>query len=178
MGAQCLHCAYGVLKMQRHLKERHTISVQTPQMTTVFAQQPLCAPAELLLPCRRPYCAALVPLSLIRTPSYGVCFEHAQSVRCSSAFYVITQRLLVMPLHCSGDACHHTACTSAFCIFFDTVRTLLWCDRGLNKKILTIMSITFLILFFVCCVALHPKSTAMVMAARSVHLTTPFPGQA
>ena len=26
--------------------------------------------------------------------------------------------------------------------------------------------------------ALHPKSTAMVMAGRSVHLTTLFPGQA
>ena len=34
------------------------------------------------------------------------------------------------------------------------------------------------ILCFVCCVALHPKSTAMVMAGRSVHLTTLFPGQA
>ena len=33
--------------------------------------------------------------------------------------------------------------------------------------------------FFVFCfVALHPKSTAMVMAGRSVHLTTLFPGQA
>ena len=31
---------------------------------------------------------------------------------------------------------------------------------------------------FVCCVALRPKSTAMVMAGRSVHLTTLFPGQA
>ena len=31
----------------------------------------------------------------------------------------------------------------------------------------------------VCCfVALHPKSTAMVIAGRSVHLTTLFPGQA
>ena len=30
---------------------------------------------------------------------------------------------------------------------------------------------------FVCFVALRPKSTAMVMAGRSVHLTTPFPGQ-
>ena len=27
-------------------------------------------------------------------------------------------------------------------------------------------------------VALHPKSTAMVMAGRSVHITTLFPGQA
>ena len=30
----------------------------------------------------------------------------------------------------------------------------------------------------VCFVALHPKSTAMVMAGRSVDLTTLFPGQA
>ena len=29
-----------------------------------------------------------------------------------------------------------------------------------------------------CFAALHPKSTAMVMAGRSVHLTTLFPGQA
>ena len=31
---------------------------------------------------------------------------------------------------------------------------------------------------FVCFVALHPKSTAMVIAGQSVHLTTLFPGQA
>ena len=31
---------------------------------------------------------------------------------------------------------------------------------------------------FICFVALRPKSTAMVMVGRSVHLTTPFPGQA
>ena len=31
---------------------------------------------------------------------------------------------------------------------------------------------------FVCNVALRPKSTAMVIAGRSVHLTTLFPGQA
>ena len=33
-------------------------------------------------------------------------------------------------------------------------------------------------ILFVCFVALRPKSTAMVMAGRSVHLTTLFPGQA
>ena len=33
-------------------------------------------------------------------------------------------------------------------------------------------------LFIVCFVALRPKSTAMVIAGRSVHLTTLFPGQA
>ena len=31
---------------------------------------------------------------------------------------------------------------------------------------------------FACFVALHPKSTAMVMGGRSVHLTTLFPVQA
>ena len=37
----------------------------------------------------------------------------------------------------------------------------------------------FIFLFvFVCFVALRPKSTAMVMGGRSVHLTTLFPGQA
>ena len=34
------------------------------------------------------------------------------------------------------------------------------------------------LVLFVCFVALRPKSTAMVMAGRSVHLTTLFPGQA
>ena len=33
-------------------------------------------------------------------------------------------------------------------------------------------------IIFVCFVPLHPKSTAMVMAEQSVHLTTLFPGQA
>ena len=37
---------------------------------------------------------------------------------------------------------------------------------------------TSVYLFFVCFVALRPKSTAMVIAGRSVHLTTLFPGQA
>ena len=36
----------------------------------------------------------------------------------------------------------------------------------------------YMICWFVCFVALRPKSTAMVMAGRSVHLTTLFPGQA
>ena len=34
------------------------------------------------------------------------------------------------------------------------------------------------IYLFVCFVALRPKSTAMVIAGRSVHLITFFPGQA
>ena len=36
----------------------------------------------------------------------------------------------------------------------------------------------FINYFLFCFVALHPKSTAMVMVGLSVHLTTPFPGQA
>ena len=35
-----------------------------------------------------------------------------------------------------------------------------------------------LVVLFVCFVALRPKSTSMVMAGLSVHLTTLFPGQA
>ena len=35
-----------------------------------------------------------------------------------------------------------------------------------------------IVCLFVCLVALRPKSTAMVIAGRSVHLTTLFPGQA
>ena len=40
------------------------------------------------------------------------------------------------------------------------------------------MSYTLGSSLFVCFVALRPKSTAMVIAGRSVHLTTLFPGQA
>ena len=39
-------------------------------------------------------------------------------------------------------------------------------------------AVRFIIKTFVCFVALRPKSTAMVIAGRSVHLTTLFPGQA
>ena len=46
--------------------------------------------------------------------------------------------------------------------------------RYLSTFIVTILSKTC----FVCFVALRPKSTAMVMAGRSVHLSTLFPGQA
>ena len=133
-------CRISVLKTQWHLKERYTISVQKPRTTTAFAQRPMCTPAELLLHCRRPYCTAMVTLrqphcALIRTPSDGVCFEHAQSACRRPAFYAIPQCLLVMPLHCCSDVCDRTARILAFCIFLGcqgiTVRTLLWCDRGL-----------------------------------------------
>ena len=113
----------------KRVKERRIISVQTPQTTTAFAQRPLCAPAELLLHCRRPYCAAMMTLrrilcALIRTPSNGVCLEHPQSTCRLPAFYAIPQRLLPMPLRCCGDACDRTVRTSALCIFSWTP-----CDR-------------------------------------------------
>ena len=47
--------------------------------------------------------------------------------------------------------------------------------RLLNLKVKDKLDIYFC---FVCFVALRPKSTAMVIAGRSVHLTTLFPGQA
>ena len=39
-------------------------------------------------------------------------------------------------------------------------------------------SYLYYVVLFVCFVALRPKSTAMVIAGRSVHLSTLFPGQA
>ena len=48
-----------------------------------------------------------------------------------------------------------------------------------DEDVVFIMLINVKILFnFICFVALRPKSTAMVIAGRSVHLTTLFPGQA
>ena len=41
-----------------------------------------------------------------------------------------------------------------------------------------VVKVIFNTVLFVCFIALRPKSTAMVMAGRSVHLTTLFPGQA
>ena len=80
------HCADGVLKTQWHSKGRRTNSVQKQRTAIAFVQQHLYAPAELLLRYRRPYCVTMVTLrrphyALIRTPSDGVCFEHAQSAR-------------------------------------------------------------------------------------------------
>ena len=56
-------------------------------------------------------------------------------------------------------------------------------SRALRAFLITVMLIYrhWVIMaysLFVCLVALRPKSTAMVIAGRSVHLTTLFPGQA
>ena len=49
-----------------------------------------------------------------------------------------------------------------------------WQDTDQAYKFKLILCIQM----FVCFVALRPKSTAMVIAGRSVHLATLFPGQA
>ena len=72
-------------KTQWHLEESYTISVQMPQMTTGFALWPLCVTTKLLLHCRRPY--RQNRCGLIRTLGSGVCFEHDQSVHCSTRFH-------------------------------------------------------------------------------------------
>ena len=46
------------------------------------------------------------------------------------------------------------------------------------KEISQTINVRKLFVCFVCFVALRPKSTAMVIAGQSVHLTTLFPGQA
>ena len=48
----------------------------------------------------------------------------------------------------------------------------------LLSSLITLVHKNLFICLFVCFVALRPKSTAMVIAGRSVHLTTLFPGQA
>lgn len=83
---------------------RSKSSMQTPRTSTAFIQQLLCTPAEFLWCCMRPYCTAMVALqqphcALIRKPRDGVCFLHAKSAGCRSAFYAILTRC-----HCIAAA--------------------------------------------------------------------------
>ena len=76
----------------------HTMFVQTPRTTTAFAQWPLCRPVELMLPCRRPYCAAMMTLrrphcTHIRMLSDGICSK------CVPSFGVLCN-----PTASTGDA--------------------------------------------------------------------------
>ena len=48
----------------------------------------------------------------------------------------------------------------------------------ISQNLSTAAVIIGFVCLFVCFVALRPKSTAMVIAGRSVNLTTLFPGQA
>ena len=50
-------------------------------------------------------------------------------------------------------------------------------EKG-TKFVLRCWGLLFEVLRVICFVALRPKSTAMVIAGRSVHLTTLFPRQA
>ena len=50
--------------------------------------------------------------------------------------------------------------------------------KGLTSWLSFVMSNCEFVCFLFCFVALRPKSKAMVIAGRSVHLTTLFPGQA
>ena len=61
--------------------------------------------------------------------------------------------------------------------FFVAGEGLMNCCQN-DEKSKTLQSAIRYPLLFVCIVALRPKSTAKVMARRSVHLTTLFPGQA
>ena len=58
----------------------------------------------------------------------------------------------------------------------------LYCLHMSHKKDATVLSVNRMVghlnSLFVCLFALRPKSTAMVIAGRSVHLYTLFPGQA
>ena len=58
----------------------------------------------------RPHC------TLTRKLSDGICFEHAQSGRPCSAFYMVPQSLLAMVLCYCIDVCDRTAHTLAFYI--------------------------------------------------------------
>ena len=55
-----------------------------------------------------------------------------------------------------------------------------WFDLLVSKNfaLTSVFFRSIVCLFLFCFVALRPKSSAMVMAGRSVHLTTLFPGQA
>ena len=141
--SQHCNCADAVLKTHWHLQECRAVSMQTPRTNTVFAQRPLCAPTELLLCCRSPYCAAMVTL---RRPLCALLGRRANAEwRC--LFWVLKVRTVTqrsMPPHCVQwrchcvDACVHTARTSAFCNFLGhhgiTVRMPPWCDRGFMIK--------------------------------------------
>ena len=59
-------------------------------------------------------------------------------------------------------------------VCFDALRPF----KNIFSQVGTICCLPGFVCLFVCFVALRPKSTAMVIAGRSVHLSTLFPGQA
>ena len=53
-----------------------------------------------------------------------------------------------------------------------------WRVKEMSRGDISFINTQNICFYFVLFVALRPKSTAMVMAGRSVHLTTLFPGKA
>ena len=114
-----------------HLQERRAVSVQTPRTTTAFAQRPLCAPTELLLRCRRPYCAAMVTL---RRPLCALLGRRANAER-RCLFWVCSKcapslGVLCDPTVSNGDA---TAllwwCLRSYCAHLGVLQ-FLWTPWG------------------------------------------------
>ena len=84
--------------------------------------------------------------------------------------YDENQHQLIYPLHIETDNCQFQyEMDSSFEV--ESHANLQWLNLGISLVAPTACE-------FVCFVALRLKSTAMVMAGRSVHLTTLFPGQA
>ena len=135
--SRCFHCAstaltahatrfHGVATLNAMTSPRTPCSLRANATDDhdVCTTTLVCA-TELLLRCRRPYCAAMVTLrrpycALLgrrATPSDGVCFEYTQSAHRRSTFYATPPCPMAMPLRCCGDACVRTARISAFCNF-------------------------------------------------------------
>ena len=139
---QRMRRAFTALRTQWHLQEHLAVSMQRQRTATAFAQRPLCAPTELLLRCRRLYCAATVTL---RRPLFALLGIRANAEwRC--LFWVCSKCAMSLGVLCdptvsNGDAtallrwCSHSYCVHLGVLHFlghrgITVRTPPWCDRG------------------------------------------------
>ena len=81
---------------------------------------------------------------------------------CRMYFPILINWISIFPLQGMLDGIFH----------FNTISNRIFCKQTVKNLIRRHVCL------FVCFVALRPKSTAMVIAGRSVHLTTLFPGQA
>ena len=114
----CVHCAFTPsykrsrdTVTQWHLRERHTISMVTPPITTAFAQRPLCVSAELLWRCRRPYCAAMVTLrsyqNAERRRLFCACTKCAPTLDVLCDLNASTGEATVLHRRCLWSYCTH-----------------------------------------------------------------------
>ena len=99
-------------------------------------------------------------------PAYTI----AENVLCSTPLLKASGLLLKLIFHRKEGSCLKTRRLRS--LYVERKMTILWhmimsCTRGTGA---------YIVLFVF--VALRPKSTAMVIAGRSVHLATLFPGQA